>query len=258
MDLQISKQTFAVGGATSGLGRAITERLIREGATVIGIGRNQTTLAELTESYGTQFVAFAADLNESADVRALGEELVTRQVDGCIFNSGGPPPGTVLELGMSDWDAAYASTLRWKIQLTKALLPGFRKRRAGTLLFVESVSIKQPIDNLVLSNAFRAAVAGFVKTLSREEGPYGVNANIIAPGYHATDRITTVLEQAASLQNKSIDEVEKQFLAEVPIGRLGDPEEFARLAAFLVSPAARYISGQTVTVDGGLTRFLTG
>ena len=129
---------------------------------------------------------------------------------------------------------------------------------AGRLLFLESVSIKQPIDNLVLSNAMRAAVAGYVKTLSREVGAEGLTVNILAPGYHATPRITTVLEKSSEIQGISLGETEAGFTAETSMKRLGDPADFAGMAAFLMSPMACYITGQTITVDGGLVRHITG
>lgn len=221
MDLGLQGKTIAVGGASSGLGKAIAECLVGEGATVVGIARSRDKLAALAAQHGGQFIAHPADLSDGAAVRKLITLLEGMGVHGCVLNSGGPPPGTIDEVDLEDWDTSYRSTLRWKIQLSKGLLPTLRKQGKGSLLFIESVSIKQPIDNLVLSNAFRAAVAGFVKTLTREEGPRGITANILAPGYHATDRITTVLEKAASLQGLSKDEVEKNFLAEVPLGRLG-------------------------------------
>ncbi|WP_420459827.1 SDR family oxidoreductase [Neolewinella sp.] len=258
MDLQLTGKVYAVGGASGGLGRAIAECLIREGATIVGIARSRDKLATLAETHGDYFIAHPADLSDGTAIRKLGEKLIDLDVDGCVFNSGGPPTGTIGELNMEQWDTAYASTLRWKIQLTKALLPTFRQRGGGSLLYIESVSIKQPIDNLVLSNSFRAAVAGFVKTLTREEGSNGIRANILAPGYHATERITTVLQKAAELQQLPIEAVEQSFLAEVPLGKLGQPEHFAAMAAFLLSPAAQFITGQTINVDGGMTRFLTG
>lgn len=258
MDLGLDKLTFAVGGASGGLGLAITKSLIGEGATVIGIARGREKLEALAKVHRDQFISFPADLSDASDVDALAERLMDEQVEGLVLNSGGPPPGPIGDLGMQDWDAAYAGTLRWKIQLVTKMLPMMRKRKRGSFLFVESVSIKQPIDNLVLSNAFRAAAAGFVKTLSREEGPQGIVANILAPGYHGTDRITQVLQEAARLQKTTVKEVEKAFLAEVPVGRLGDPEEFARMATFLLSPSSRFISGQTITIDGGMVRYLTG
>lgn len=258
MDVQLKDKTFAVGGATSGLGRAIAEALLAEGATVIGIARTQSKLDEMGEAAGAKFEGYAADLTDATAVNHLARHLRARQIDGLVSNAGGPPTGTVRELAIKDWDAAYQSTLRWKIQLTNALLPMMVGRGSGRLLFLESVSIKQPIDNLVLSNAMRAAVAGFVKTLSREVGEYGVTANILAPGYHATPRITTVLEKSAEIQGVSLDEVEKQFTAETSVKRLGDPADFAALALHLLSPAGGYITGQTITVDGGLVRHITG
>lgn len=225
---------------------------------MIGFARSQDKLASLSDKYGDHFIPHPSDTKDSSAVRKLGEFLIDHQVDGVVFNTGGPPTGKVAELAMSDWDAAYAGTLRWKIALTTQLLPMIKQRGQGTLLFLESVSIKQPIDNLVLSNAMRAAIAGFVKTLSREESRNGLRVNILAPGYHATDRITAVLDKAAKLQGSDRKTVEKNFLAEVPSGQMGDPAEFAAAAAFLLSPLATYINGQTITVDGGLVRHITG
>ena len=258
MDLQLSGRTIAVGGATSGLGKAIAQMCVAEGATVIGVARTQSTLDALSTELGDRFEGYAADLSDSTAITHLSEHLRQRQLYACVFNAGGPPTGLIADLDMNDWDAAYRSTLRWKIQLTSALAPGMTERGVGRLLYLESVSIKQPIDNLVLSNAMRAAVAGFVKTLSREIGQSGVTANILAPGYHATPRITTVLEKSAKLQGMDLAEVKRQFAAETATKELGAPTDFAATAAFLLSPNSRYITGQTVTVDGGLVRHIMG
>jgi 3-oxoacyl-[acyl-carrier protein] reductase len=258
MDLQLDKKTFCVGGVTSGLGKAVAERLLEEGANVIGVARGKDKLDAMAETFGDRFTAYATDLTDATAVKMLGECLAGQEITGCVLNAGGPPTGRVEELQMKDWDQAYASTLRWKIQLIEALLPILRKRGGGRLLFLESVSIKQPIDNLVLSNAMRAAVAGFVKTLSREVGEAGITVNILAPGYHATPRITTVMEKSAKIQGLSLAETEAGFTAETAVKKLGDPADFAALAAFLLSPLGRYITGQTITVDGGLVRHITG
>jgi 3-oxoacyl-[acyl-carrier protein] reductase len=258
MDLQLKEKTFCVGGVTSGLGRAVAIRLLAEGAKVIGIARGQEKLNAMAEEMGESFMAYAADLTDATAVKILGEHLVKEKITGCVFNAGGPPTGRIEELEMKDWDQAYVGTFRWKVQLTEALLPALRETGYGRLLFLESVSIKQPIDNLVLSNAMRAAVAGYVKTLSREVGEDGITANILAPGYHATPRITTVLEKAAKMQGLSFKETEAGFTAETATKKLGDPADFADMAVFLLSPQARYITGQTITVDGGLVRHITG
>ncbi|WP_187271151.1 SDR family oxidoreductase [Neolewinella aurantiaca] len=258
MDLQLKNSTFCVGGVTSGLGRAVAIRLLAEGANVVGVARGQEKLDAMAEEMGGNFTPYSADLTDATAVKILGEFLVTKEVTGCVFNAGGPPTGRIEELEMKHWDQAYASTFRWKVQLTEALLPVLRAAKYGRLLFLESVSIKQPIDNLVLSNAMRAAVAGFVKTLSREVGEDGITANILAPGYHSTPRITSVLEKSASMQGLSMEETEASFAAETATKKLGDPADFADTAAFLLSPQARYITGQTITVDGGLVRHITG
>ena len=258
MELQLSGKTFAVGGATGGLGKAVAERLLQEGARVVGFARSRDKLNRFGSEYGDRFIAQPTDTSDGIAVRKLGELLLDLKADGCVFNTGGPPSGTIAEVSMKQWDEAYASTFRWKIALTTQLLPMLRQRGSGQLLYLESVSIKQPIDNLVLSNAMRAAVAGFVKTLSREEGKNGIRPNILAPGYHATDRITSILDRAAKLQNEDRAAVERAFLEAVPEGSMGQPDDFAGVAAFLLSPLAKYISGQTITVDGGLVRHITG
>lgn len=258
MNLHLQNKTFAVGGATSGLGQAIAIRLLEEGATVIGIARGQDKLNAMAAESGDRFVPFKADLTDASSVTSLADFLNGRAIDGCVLNAGGPPTGRVEELKMEDWDAAYNSTFRWKVQLTRALLDGLRKRPHGRLLFIESVSIKQPIDNLVLSNAMRAAVAGYVKTLTREIGAGHLTANILAPGYHATPRITTVLQKSADQLSTNLEDVEAQFTAETSLRRLGEPDDFAALAVFLLSPLGGYLTGQTITVDGGMVRHITG
>lgn len=258
VDVQLANKIFAVGGATSGLGRAVAIALLNEGATVIGIARTQAKLDLMQQEVGAKFIPFAADLTDATAVKHLAAFLKEHKIYGCVFNAGGPPTGTAEEVSLQDWDAAYQGTFRWKVQLTNALLPAMKEAGNGRLLFLESVSIKQPIDNLVLSNAMRAAVAGYVKTLSREIGTYGITANILAPGYHATPRITTVLEKSAELQGISLDDVEEQFTTETSVKRLGQPGDFASLALFLLSPAGNYITGQTITIDGGLVRHITG
>lgn len=258
MDLGLKNKTFLVGGATSGLGNAIVLRLIAEGAKVIGAARSRDKLSAMQQELGDAFVPYAADLTDGTAVRILGESLAKHNLSGCVFNAGGPPTGSIEELEMQDWDAAYASTLRWKIQLTKAVIPLLKKKKDGRLLYLESVSIKQPIDHLVLSNAMRAAVAGFVKTLSHEIGEHGITANVLAPGYHATARITTVLQKSADLQGLSLEDTEATFTAETAVKKLGDPQDFAAMAAFLLSPSACYITGQTISVDGGVVRHITG
>lgn len=258
MELQLAGKTFAVGGTTSGLGEAIARQLIAEGAIVIGTARGAERLTKLATELGAAFIPWPGDLTDPAVVTDLLAFLADRDIEGCVLNAGGPPTGTVADLDLEAWDEAWKSTLRWKIQLTRGLLPQLQARPHGRLLYIESVSIKQPIDNLVLSNVMRAGVAGFVKTLSREVGHSGLTVNVLAPGYHATPRITTVLEESAQQLGTSFDEVAASFTEATALGRLGQPADLAAMAALLLSPAGGYITGQTITIDGGLVRHITG
>ncbi|MEL6277128.1 MAG: SDR family oxidoreductase, partial [Bacteroidota bacterium] len=254
MDLQLSGKTIAVGGATSGLGRAIATQLLQEGVKVIGLARTKEKLEAMERDFPGQFIPFRVDLTIPSSIDRLGDFLNEQQIYGLCLNAGGPPPKATLATSLEDWDTAYRNTLRWKVQLLQHVISGLLRRKEGRVLFVESVSIKQPIDGLVLSNAFRAAVAGLVKTLSREEGNKGVTYNILAPGYHATPRITAVLEKSAELQGITKQEAEAQFVASVPTGKVGNPTDLGSLAAWLFSPHSKYLSGQTISVDGGLIR----
>lgn len=258
MNLALTDKTIAVGGTTSGLGKAVAEALMQEGAKVLGIARTQEKLDAMAEQYPGQFTPLRVDLTIPSSIDQLIADLNEASIYGVCINSGGPPPKLTMETDLDDWDQAYRSTLRWKVQLLQGVLPGMLERGAGRVVFIESVSIKQPIDGLVLSNAFRAAVAGLVRTISREEGSSGVTYNILAPGYHATPRITSVLQKSAELQNISYEEAVGQFATEVPVGHIGEPADLGSLAAWLFSPHSRFVNGQTLTVDGGMVRHITG
>jgi 3-oxoacyl-[acyl-carrier protein] reductase len=163
-----------------------------------------------------------------------------------------------IETTMEDWDEAYQLVMRWKVSLTKRLLPYFQEERYGRILFLESHSIKQPIENLVLSNAYRAGIAGFAKTLALEIADKGVTVNIIAPGSHDSPAIKRVIQKAAENQHISYKEAQKKLEDNIPVKRMGKPEELAQLAAWLLSPLSSYITGQTINHDGGVNKSLFG
>lgn len=254
MDVQLKDQLIAVGGATSGLGRAVCEQLMAEGARVIGTARTQAKLEAMANEFGDQFIPFAADVSQDADVDRLIDFLQAQDLYGCCLNAGGPPLGPVADMQMTDWDQAYASTLRWKVKLTMALLPQLQARERSRLIYIESRSIKQPINNLVLSNAYRAAVAAFVKTLVNEQGATGLTCNIIGPGFHATPRIESIIQRKADEQQISYAAAEAGFAAQVPTGRIGRPNDLGSLVTWLMSPYADYMTGQIINVDGGTTK----
>jgi len=257
MDLQLKEKLFLVGGATSGLGRAISELLINEGAKVIAIARTEANLLELQNSNeGLEIVV--GDITEEEVLKKVLIKIGDRPLTGAIINSGGPPALAALDTKLSDWDSAYNTVLRWKIAMTQALLPNMMKQNYGRLLYIESVSVKQAVENLVLSNSMRLAVVGYVKTLSQEIGNSGVTMNILAPGYHATQRMEDLFKKNSTLKGISENEIRQRFANQTAIGKIGNPKDFASLALWILSPYSAYISGQTISVDGGLVKGTMG
>ena len=163
-----------------------------------------------------------------------------------------------LETTLDDWDNAYNNVVRWKIALTQTLLPKMIAQGVGRFLFIESVATKQPVENLVLSNAMRLAVTGYVKTLSQEIGGSGITLNILGPGYHDTERLQQIFAKTSKLKGVSEDEIRLNFKEQTAVKKIGEPKDFASLAVWLLSGYSGYITGQTLTVDGGLVKGIMG
>ncbi|MEX2403772.1 MAG: SDR family NAD(P)-dependent oxidoreductase, partial [Balneolales bacterium] len=168
MDLQIANQLFVVCGATSGFGLAVTRALCQEHANVIGIGRSEEPLLKLENEYNKQFTGISGDLRDEETLGKIDDTLKDKTLNGILLNSGGPPPKAAVDTSLEDWDEAYRLLFRWKVSLIRKLLPIFQHQKYGRILFIESQSVKQPLNNLVLSTAMRAAVVGYAKTLSQE------------------------------------------------------------------------------------------
>ena len=252
MNLQLKDQLFLVGGATAGFGNAVARALIAEGATVIAVARNAANLGEFASQFPEQIEAVSGDITDGEIIDQVVEHIGDRRLDGMLINAGGPPAKPALETTMEDWDLAWFTVVRWKIDLVMKLIPKFRDQQYGRILFVESVSVKQPIENLVLSNSLRMAVVGFVKTLSQEIGKEGITVNIMAPGYHETQAVKRVLNKKAETSDTTYEEVQQNLEKSIPVGRMGNPADFGALAAWLLSPQSGYITGQTISVDGGV------
>jgi len=252
MDLQLKNKLFLVGGATAGFGNAVARALINEGATVIAIARNAENLSEFTSQYPDQIEAINGDIIDSDIINEIVDYIGDRNLDGMLINAGGPPATSAMETSLEEWDTAYFSVMRWKIELTMALLPKFREQGYGRIVFVESISVKMPIPNLVLSNAFRMGVVGFVKTLSNEVGKDGITLNVMAPGYHETDAVKRVLQKKSEVDGLSYEDIQRNLEKNIPVGRMGQTNEFASLAVWLLSPLSGYVTGQTISVDGGV------
>jgi 3-oxoacyl-[acyl-carrier protein] reductase len=252
MNLQLNSKFFVVCGATAGFGGAIARALLDEGAKVLAIARTAEKLKELHLKFPDQVETLQADITLPETLASIMKAIGTRRIDGLLVNAGGPPAKAFLETNIDDWDTGYKTLVRWKVDLIQTLLPLFRKQQYGRIVFVESISVKQPVENLVLSNALRMAVVGFVKTLSQEIGKEGITLNVMAPGFHDTDAVKRVLKKKSEVSGIAYDDVQRRLEERIPVGRMGRPDEFASLALWLLSPMSGYVTGQTISVDGGV------
>lgn len=258
MDLKLKGQYFLVTGAGSGFGRAIAEALIKEGAFVFANSKTEEKLIELKEMAPEQVEYLAVDITIPLEQDKVLNMIGNKRLSGAVINAGGPPAKSAMESRLNDWDTAYKSLVRWKVRITKKLVQRFIGWGGGKMVFVESISTKQPIDNLVLSNAFRLAIVGYVKTFSQEVGSKGVNMNILAPGYHDTNAMERIIARKALTMDVSLEEARKHIEAETMMDKMGNADDFASLALWLLSTKSDYVTGQTISVDGGLTRGVFG
>jgi 3-oxoacyl-[acyl-carrier protein] reductase len=258
VNLGLDDKVALVCGASRGLGRAIAEELSTEGASLALCSRDAEWLGVAARELGPDVLAVPADLAGAGEPTRVVEATLERfgRLDVLVTNTGGPPAGTHDTLTLDDWDAATALLLRSTVELATAALPGMKERGWGRILAVTSVAVKQPVDNLILSNSLRAAVTGYAKTLAREVASHGITVNTILPGYTATERVTELNLANAEREGVDVEEVEARLVGSIPLGRLAEPEEFAALAVFLASERAGYITGSAVAVDGGWLRGL--
>jgi len=251
-----------VVAASKGLGKAAALELAREGAAVAICARTEATLrataAEIERATGSEVLAVVADVSHADDVERLVQATVDRfgRLDILVTNAGGPPPGYFLDLGDEPWHAAVELTLMSTVRLCRAAIPHMRKNGWGRIVNITSVSVKQPMDNLLLSNALRAGVVGLAKTLSNQFASDGVTVNSVCPGWTLTDRVVELNATRAREDGVSVREVERQVTADIPMGRMGQPQELAALIAFLASERAGYITGTAIPVDGGYVKGL--
>ncbi len=262
MDLGLEGKVAFVAAASKGLGRAVAEELAAEGASLVLCARNTETLdtvsEQIAETSGVAVLPVVADVSNAEDVvRAIqaGIEKFGR-IEILVTNAGGPPAGQFENLSREMWEKATRLTLNSVLELTRAVLPGMKERRWGRILNITSIAVKQPVDNLMLSNSLRAAVTGFARTLANEVATHEITVNNILPGYTRTERVEELAQAAAEREGISATQASARWENEIPMRRLGEPREFAALAAFLVSERASYITGTSIPVDGGWIRSL--
>jgi 3-oxoacyl-[acyl-carrier protein] reductase len=262
VDLGLRGKIALVSASSKGLGRAIAEELASEGANLVMCARGEEALHATAESIrrstAAKIVEVAADVSQKDGIDRVARTARDSfgRVDILVTNSGGPPSGSFDSFTAEAWESATRLLLYSAVGLTRAVLPGMKERRWGRILNVTSIAVKQPIDGLMLSNSLRAAVTGFARTLANEVAPFNITVNNIMPGYTRTDRMVQLAQANSEKTGASLKDIYARWEKEIPMGRLGEPREFAALAAFLASERASYITGSSIAVDGGWIRSL--
>jgi 3-oxoacyl-[acyl-carrier protein] reductase len=263
MDLGLKGKIAIVAASSKGLGRAVATTLAAEGALVTVNGRDAATLAqtaaEIRKETGGDVIEIVGDLTSAAEAEKLIEETVKQRggLDILVCNAGGPPSGTVASFQDDQpWLDAINLNLMSTLRLSRAAIPHLEARGGGSITNIVSTSVKQPIAHLALSNTARTAVIGLSKTMATEYAPKNIRINNVCPGSTLTGRITSLAKVRAEKAGRSVDDIMAEDAAAIPMGRLGEPQEFANVVVFIASPAASYVTGTTLQVDGGNVKSL--
>ena len=262
MDLGMKGRTAIVAAASSGLGKAIAWELAAEGANVVINGRNEESLMEaaneIQSGTGAEVLFIAGDVTNEVDVRELVQKAKSRfgRIDIMVTNAGGPPAGFFDDFDAGHYRQALELNLISTINLCRESVPHMRAERWGRIVAITSIAAKQPVENLILSNTARAGVLGFMKTLSQQVAADGITVNTLCPGYHLTERLENLGSLTAQREGITREDVYARWAASTSIKRIGDPKEFAAVAAFLCSERASYVTGTVIQVDGGANKGL--
>jgi 3-oxoacyl-[acyl-carrier protein] reductase len=262
MDLGLKDKVALVAASSQGLGKAVALGLAKEGVRLAMCARNPHTLMAAADEVATvanvEIFAMNLDVTNEKSVQDFVGKVTDRfgRIDICVTNAGGPPAKPFAETTTEEWRRAVDLNLMSTLFLARAVLPGMRERRWGRLITITSLTVKQPIDGLILSNSVRAAVVGLVKSLSNEYAAHNVLVNNVCPGYTATDRLGELSSTLAKSAGVDPLEIEKRWTTQIPLGRLARPDEFADAVVFLASERASYITGQSLSIDGGFAKGL--
>jgi len=262
MDLGLKGKVVIVGGASKGIGKATALGFAREGAKVAISARDpnqlQATAEEVRRETQAEVLAVPGDLSKAAATEQFVEETVKKfgALHVVVANTGGPPLGGFGNMKDEDWENAFALNFLSTVRLFRKALPHMEKQQWGRLISVMSMSVKEPIDGLILSNGVRPAVVGMAKTLSREIGKHNITVNTVLPGRILTDRLKSGISGRAQRAGKTLEQALEENTTDIPLRRIGDPQEMANVIVFLASEAASYVNGVSIQVDGGLLRGL--
>ena len=259
MDLGLEGKRAMISAASKGLGRAAATALAKEGADIAICSRSDEIFQaaeEITGNVKSKVYAYQADLSKAGDIdKFVGEAIKDMDgIDILIINAGGPPPGGFMDLTPEDWEKAFHLTFMSAVRLCYAVVPKMLDQGSGSIVATESYSVKQPIDNLILSNSLRLGVIGLMKSLANEFGPRGIRVNSINPAWTWTGRVEQLMADRAERNGTSVEEQAAHISVEVPLGRMGTVDEFGQTIAWLASPAASYIHGHALMFDGGAVK----
>lgn len=262
METGLKNRVAIIAASSQGIGKATAEAFAAEGCKVALCARNAENLNRVAEAirqqYKVEVLAKAFDVTDAGAVRDFVAETVTKLggADICVTNAGGPPAKGFLATTNEEWQRAYELNFLSTMYFAREVIPHMQKKRWGRILTITSITTKQPVADLVLSNAIRAAVVGLVKSLANEFGKDGILVNNVGPGYTATDRLKELAASRAKGTGKSQQEIFDGWAADTPVKRLGEPREVAETIVWLASERASYITGQTILVDGGIYKGL--
>jgi 3-oxoacyl-[acyl-carrier protein] reductase len=262
MDLGLKNRVALVAASSQGIGRATAEAFAAEGCRVAMCARNRQTLQAAAEKirkqYDAQVLAEAFDVTDAAAVKNFVGTVAEQfgSIDICVTNAGGPPAKGFLAATLEEWQRALEMNFLSTVYFAREVVPHMQRKHWGRIITITSITTKQPVTDLVLSNAVRAAVVGLVKSLANEFGKDGILVNNVGPGFTATDRLKELAKARASTSGKTEQQIFEGLAADVPLQRLGEPREVAETIVWLASERASYITGQTVLVDGGLYKGL--